>query len=164
MQPDLGVDVLRQLLNHGDLEQRWWAVRALAGLPSSISTPALVAALSDPEAGVRQAAALGLRGHIDGTCLDPLIAALADPDPLVARLASDALASAGAAAVPPLSAAVLDPRARVRLEATRALANNPDPAVVPALFRLLQDPSPLVTYWAEHGLDVHGQGMVFFPP
>ncbi|MCJ7512044.1 MAG: HEAT repeat domain-containing protein [Anaerolineales bacterium] len=153
-----------QLLELGDPDQRWWAVRTLARLLSPQSTQALRRALSDTDVAVRQAAALGLREAGDPSCLPSLAEALADPDPLVARSAADALAAGRSEAVPHLSSALLDPRPRLRIEAARALALNPDPSVIPVLFSLLEDDSPLVAYWAEHGLEVHGQGMVFFPP
>lgn len=113
---------------------------------------------------MRQAAALGLRGTIDAAALRALAGALADPDPLTARLAGDALAEAGGPAVPSLSPVLQDPRPRVRIEATRALALNSDPAAIPHLFSLLEDDSSLVAYWAERGLEAHGQGMLYFLP
>jgi HEAT repeat protein len=158
------VSLATQLLTLGNPDQRWWAVRTLARISAPEATLALTRALSDDEAAVRQAAALGLRGTTEARCLAALAVALADPDPLVARLAGDALGEAGAPATRFLSPATLDPRPRVRIEAARALALNSDPAVIPLLFTLLDDPSSLVSYWAERGLEDHGQSMVYFLP
>lgn len=158
------ISLASQLLSLGDTDQRWWAVRTLAQLATPEATRALTSALTDPQAAVRQAAALGLRGATEPACLAALAAALADPDPLVARLAGDALAEAGSQAIPYLSHAVVDPRPRLRIEASRALALNPDPAAIPLLFALLDDDSGLVAHWAERGLEAHGQSMLYFLP
>ena len=158
------VSLASQLLSLGDSDQRWWAVRTLARLATPEATRALTSALTDPQAAVRQAAALGLRGTTEPACLSALAATLGDPDPLAARLAGDALAEAGSQAIPYLSQAVVDFRPRLRIEASRALALNPDPAVVPLLFSLLDDDSSLVTHWAERGLEAHGQSMLYFLP
>jgi len=158
------VSLASQLLILGDPDQRWWAVRTLARLATPDATRALTSALTDPKAAVRQAAALGLRGTIDAAALSALAVALADPDPLTSRLAGDALAEAGSAAIPSLSRVLQDRRPRIRIEAARALALNSDPAAIPHLFLLLEDNSSLVAYWAERGLEAHGQGMVYFLP
>ena len=156
--------LISQLYVHGETDQRWWAVRTLARFSSPEASPALGLALTDEAAAVRQAAALGLRGTTEARALAALAAALSDPDSLVARLAGDALAEAGAPAIPYLELGVQDQRARPRIEAARALALNADPAAIPLLFSLLDDPSSLVSYWAERGLEDHGQGMVYFLP
>ena len=39
-----------------------------------------------------------------------------------------------------------------------------DPLAIGALFSVLGDPSSIVTYWAEKGLEDLGVGMVFFQP
>jgi HEAT repeat protein len=54
--------------------------------------------------------------------------------------------------------------AGVRIEAVRALSNINDPQAIPPLLAALNDTSRIVEYWAEHGLERLGVGMVFFNP
>ena len=88
---------------------------------------------------------------------------LADSDALLARLASDALAALGAAALPDLRRAAASSAAGTRLHAVRALSLMKTPAAASDLFAALEDPSTLVQHWAERGLEDLGVGMVFFP-
>jgi HEAT repeat protein len=125
----------------------------------------------DPDAGVRQCAALGLRQQPDAQAVPSLVEALHDRDPLVARLAGEALAAAGEQAVPRLievlqhdSQALANAGPHARREAARALAAIGDPRAVPALYEVLDDDSALLVYWAEQGLERMGVGMAFFKP
>lgn len=153
-------------------DRRWWALRALAILPHVDPAPQLIAALHDPDAAVRQCAALGLRRHPDWRAVAALAAALSDLDPLAARLAGDALSAIGAEAVPvliellssenpPGAAGAFQPA--TRLGALRALAAIGDPRAIPVLFAAL-DGSTLEEYWAGAGLERLGVGMSFFNP
>jgi HEAT repeat protein len=155
---------LSRLLKSKDADQRWWAVRVISTLPYPAAARALRRALHDPAPSVRQCAALGLRLNPSPKAIPALVRALHDPDRMLARLAGDALAALG---LPALSALckVLDESAQApRVEAARALALMQEQAAIPALFSLLDDPSALVVYWAEHGLEQLGVGMVFFKP
>ncbi len=82
----------------------------------------------------------------------------------MARLAADALGALGETALTPLTEALRAPESTVRSEAARALSMMDDPSVIPPLFAALDDPSPLVVHWAEHGLERFGVGMAFFDP
>jgi HEAT repeat protein len=156
--------IISPLLDSPDSDQRWWAVRALASIDDPLGWNALCEALHDPDSAVRQCAALGLRKRPMSSAIDGLIEALEDSDRLVARLASDALAAIGQAAIDPLNKAMESPDAGVRIEAVRALSNIDDPQAIPPLLAALNDSSRVVEFWAEQGLERLGVGMVFFNP
>jgi HEAT repeat protein len=163
----LGTEALPRLLElatSNEPEARWWATRTLAGFSHAAAAQAILARLDDPVASVRQCAAVALRGRTSAESLPSLAKALYDKDALVSRLAADALASAGAAAIPHLEAALQSSARRARLEAARALASLHDPRAIPALYAALDDPSAIVQHWAEQGLEALGQGMVYFSP
>ena len=145
-----------------EAEHRWWGLRAAASIPDRRSAEALAVALADREPSVRQAAALGLRLQPSAPASAALTQRLADPDALTARLASDALAAIGGAALPDLRRASANEAPAVRFLAIRALALMKEPSAVPDLFAALEDESVLVRHWAERGLEALGVGMVFF--
>jgi HEAT repeat protein len=153
---------LRQLLAEGDGDARWWAMRALAGFPSDEVGGLLVSGLADPDASVRQCAALGLAQRINLEAIEPLLGLLASQDSLLARLAGNALIAAGQAAVPALLEATTHESTQAKTEAARALALIGDTRAVPALFKLLESESALVEHWASTGLAKMGVGMSFF--
>lgn len=154
--------LLLPLFHAPDAEARWWAVRVAAGIPDPRSVAALATALEDPDPAVRQAAALGLRLQPSADTAAALARHLDDPDALAARLASDALAALGGAALPELRRAAQDGQPRARIHAVRALSLLKDQAAIPDLFAALDGSSTLVRYWAERGLEDLGVGMVFF--
>lgn len=165
--PSLGASALTSLLtlaHSPDGDSRWWATRALAGFQEPAVAPCLIERLSDPDAAVRQCAAVGLRVRPSLEALPALAGALWDPDPLVSRLAADALCAAGPEAIPHLQAALHSNYPRARLEAVRALAGLRHPRAIPSLFAALDDPSQLVQHWAEQGLEALGLGEVYFSP
>jgi HEAT repeat protein len=155
---------LRALLAAPEVERRWWATRALAGISDQSVMALLLQALADEAPSVRQCAALGLRHHPEQEATSALIAALADDDHLVARLAADALIQIGEAAVSALLDIFQNANHHVRLEAARALAFIGDPRAIPALFAALDEDSALIEYWASEGLERMGVGMSFFQP
>jgi len=162
--PEAALTQLLHLSHEEDPDLRWWALRALAEIPAPQVPPRLGAALRDPDPTVRQVAALALRYQPTAEAVDDLIALLAGPDRLLARLASDALIAIGTDAVPALIQAIEEGPAHGRVPAARALAAIGDLRAVPTLFALLDDPSPLATAYAEEGLERLGIGMVFFSP
>ena len=168
---EAALDALRSMLAAPDADTRWWVVRALAEIPGGGVIPFLIQALSDEHVLVRQCAALGLSQQTNLTdggmaegAVPALIEAMSSNDALLARLAANALAYIGAAAVPALLDLLADAPQPVRLEAARALALIGDRRAIPALFEALEDDSALVEYWANEGLERMGVGMVFFQP
>jgi HEAT repeat protein len=158
-------DLQAALLGH-DAEARWWAVRALAALAHQPDSPAialLLTSTADPDAEVRAAVFQALGEAKIAEAITPLLFALSDSSPYLARLAADALIRIGPPAVPGLIRALQnDAEARVRVNAARALTQIGDPSAIPALFRALEDESPLVQHWADEGLERLGVGQVYF--
>jgi HEAT repeat protein len=153
------------LLEGDHPDHRWWAVRALAAFDHPEAQRALCRALAvDEPPEIRLCAAMGLRQRPFPAALPPLIAALAEPDRLLARLAADALAAMGKRAIPALHKASQSDNPAVRIEAVRAMAAVRDPEAIEPLLAAIDDPSSIVAYWAEKGLDDLGVGMVFFNP
>lgn len=161
---DEAVPPLLELFNSEDSDLRWWALRALADIPSPSSKTALIQGLHDPDVSVRQCAALGLRVQPTFEAVPHLIPLLADADSLLARLAGDALAAVGAQAVPDLLLVMKNGAQSARLEAVRALALIGDPRAIPALFAALGEDSTLMEYWATEGLDRMGVGITYVHP
>jgi len=162
---------LYEMLHAPDVDRRWWAARTLAEIHDPRVPEWLADMLSDPDPSVRQCAALGLRINPAAQAVPALVEALHDHDPLVARLAGEALSAVGEPAVPSLieilqttSQIPVRTAAHARREAARTLAAIGDPRAVPALYSVLQDDSALLVYWAEQGLERMGVGMVFFKP
>ncbi len=156
--------MITPLLDSPNSDHRWWAVRALASVDDPSGWDALREALHDPDPAVRQCTALGLRKRPMTSAIPGLIKVLEDPDRLVARLASDALAAIGQPAIGALAEAMVSPNAGVRIEAVRALSNIDNPQAIPPLLAALNDSSRIVEFWAEQGLERQGVGMVFFNP
>lgn len=158
------LEELIDLLSAPEVDTRWWATRAMAALSSPLVPAFLARALEDEHTSVRQCAALGLRMHPNVQTVPALVTAMADPDGLVARLASDALVHIGKAAVPALLE-IMDTGTRsTRLEAVRALAHIDDQRSIPSLFAVLDEDSALMEHWAIEGLDRMGVGMMLFSP
>jgi HEAT repeat protein len=153
---------LLEMLGGDNPDQRWWAVRTLTGFAQREARQAICRALTDPSPAVRQCAALSLRECPSTDAIPFLIDSLQDSDRLFARFAGDALEAAGDLAAPALIEALMSEVPYIRIEAARALARMHAPQAIPALFAALEDPSPLVTYWAEEGLRNAGVEMLFF--
>ncbi len=163
-QGESALDATLPLLESPSSESRWWAVRALAAIRAPRAAAALATAVDDFDPLVRHGAAIGLRMQPSTHAAPALISRLGDHDSLMARLASDALAALGPAAVPHLHRALLSSDISTRIYAARALASMHDPAAIPDLVAALDDTSPIVEHWAERGLESLGVGMLFFTP
>lgn len=155
---------LEELLASGDRDRRWWAVRALAAAGTPGAVTALIRALDDADPDIRACAVVGLSELQPVEAIEPLLARLSDPSAYVGRLAADALARFGTSAVKPLIATLQEGDTSARAGAARALCALRPQEAIPALCLALDDPSAIVTYYAEEALERMGVGMVFFRP
>jgi HEAT repeat protein len=158
----LALPAVKELLDSGIEDARWWGVRALAEIDHPETRALLIEALADPALTVRQCAALALREHPHVGAVSAIQSALDQEDRLLARLAADALVALGNQSTPALLAVLAAGCQVGRVEAARALALLTDPRAVPALFAALDDESPLIEHWADQGLQRRGIGMTFF--
>lgn len=161
---DAALSLLQRWLASGERDRRWWAVRTLAAVGTPAAVQAIISALCDPDPDVRACAVVGLASLRSAEGVERLIACLADPSAYVARLAADALAQVGQPAVEALLGALQADLPAVRAGAARALCAIQPPEAVPALCAALDDPSAVVTYYAEEALERMGVGWVFFSP
>ena len=161
---DAVVSPLRDLLADADPDRRWWAARALAAVGTQAARELLVATLDDPNRDVRACAAQGLGELRAEEAVAGLVRHLADPSPLVCRVAADGLARIGPPAVPALIAALQAGTTLTRAGAARALSFIQPQEAVPALCAALDDPSAIVTHYAEEALERMGVGIVLFRP
>lgn len=155
---------LFDLIDSADPENRWWAIRTLAVIPHPEVPPRLQDALQDPDPAVRQCAALGLARQPSVDAIPGLIVVLSDQDRLLARLGGDALIAMGDVALPALIEILDNGTQPAKIEAARSLALIGDKNAIPALFKVWQNGSAMIQYWAEDGLDRMGAGMQFFTP
>ena len=161
---DAVLPMLRDLLTDADPDRRWWAARALAAVGTPAARELLVTALADPDLDVRACAAQGLGELQAAEAVDKLVRCLADPSPFVSRLAADALARIGAPAVSALIVALREGETLARAGAARALSIiQPEDAIL-ALCAALDDPSAIVSYYAEEALERMGVGGVLIQP
>ena len=161
---EAALPVISELLNSTESEKRALAISALSHLHHPDSQPALFRGLSDPDLVVRYSALLGLRRQPNPTALPALVLFLCEEDPLLARLATDALIELGEGSVPALVDILERQRPHGRIEAARALASIDHEDVMQPLLKALGDRSTLVDYWAREGLNRRGLGLVFFSP
>jgi HEAT repeat protein len=158
---DAVVPALRELLADTDADRRWWAVRGLAAVGTQAAREPLITALSDADPYVRACAAQGLGELHAEDAIDRLAQCLADSSPLVSRVAADSLARIGPSAVQTLIAALQEKEVMTRAGAARALSIIQPEEAIPALCAALNDPSAIVTHYAEEALEQMGVGMVF---
>ena len=161
---DVAIPTLRELLAAGDPDRRWWAARALAVVGTPAARELLIATLDDDDRDVRACAAHGLGELPAEEAIAGLVRLLADVSPLVCRVAADSLARIGPPAVPALIEALQAETVLTRAGAARALSFIQSPEAIPALFAALDDPSAIVTHYAQEALDRMGVGMVYFRP
>lgn len=163
---DAGFQSLLPLITDSDEDTRWWALRAVSEFGSPKASKLLISALQDPAASVQMCAAVGLRLHPDEAAIAKLIPLLASSTPLLAKLAGDALAATGKPATQALIELIENPASthQAKLEAVRVLAMIKDTNAISTLFKVYQEGSSMMQYWAEKGLDNLGIGMMFFDP
>jgi Uri superfamily endonuclease len=155
---------LRDLMADADPDRRWWAARALSAVATPAARQSLITALTDPDSDVRACAAQGLGELRAVEAVDELVRCLADSSPLVSRIAADSLARIGPPATPALVAALQGGETPARAGAARALSVIQPADAVPALCAALDDPSAIVTYYAEEALERMGVGLVLVQP
>lgn len=145
-------------------DHRWWAGRALAAIGTLAARELLITALGDADPDLRACAAQGLGELRAGEAVEALIRCLSDPSPFLSRIAADSLARIGPPAVPALIAALQEGGVLARAGAARALSVIQPQEAVPALCAALDDPSAIVTHYAEEALEKMGVGLVLFRP
>ncbi len=161
---DAVLPALRDLLSDADPDRRWWTARALAAVAIPAARQLLITALADADADVRACAAQGL-GELQAVeAVDGLVRRLADSSPFVSRIAADSLGRIGPPAVPALVAALQEGETLARAGAARALSVIQPEEAVPALCAALDDPSAIVTYYAEEALERMRVGGVLIQP
>lgn len=120
---------------------------------TNVAVPALIAALSDPDAIVRVAAAHSLGQLEDPRAIPALITASRDANVQVRSAAFDALSNfEDPRIVDPMITALKDPDANVRQQAAWALGNLEDPRAVSPLMAALTDASADVRQAAAQAL------------
>lgn len=120
-------------------------------------TDTLVQALSDPDRGVREQAAMGLALMPGAEVIEPLLRALKDPDAQVREKAAIGLAfRRDPRIVGPLLTAIEDSDSQVREKAAIALGASGDERAIPALTRAAKDPDSQVREKAIAGLVLLG--------
>lgn len=161
---DAVLPLVRDLLADADPDRRWWATRAMAAIGTQAAQEQLVAALTDLDPNVRACAAQGLGDLKAEEAVADLVHCLGDSNPLTSRIAADSLARIGPSAVPSLITALQAKETPVRAGAARALSIIQPEEAVPALCAALDDPSAIVTHYAEQALERMGVGLILFHP
>lgn len=156
------VKPLQELCKDPEPDRRWWATYALSEINTAAARASLAKSLEDENLSVRHCAALGLRMNPTEKAVDGLVTALQSEDLLLSRLASDALAAVGPKSIRALQPLTQAQEPRIRIEAVRALAQMCHPDAIGPLFACSEDPSSMVAYWVELGLERLGVGMSFF--
>lgn len=153
---------LKRMLNSEDPDVRWWALRALAGIPEKAAADALVEGLTDPDEDVRVCAILGAGERRLESAVEPLLALMAASKAYVRRHVGDALSKIGEAAVPGLIEALTDSQPGVRAQAARALVPIESQQAIPALIQALDDTEPAVEHFAWEALQRMGVGVMYY--
>jgi HEAT repeat protein len=163
---ELGEDAvprLLQLLRSAEADDRWWALRTLAGLEAPDAS-VFRAALEDQSSEVQAAAALGLAAHPDPEAMPALLKLLADEDNTLASLAGRALTMLGQPVVPSLIEAYHSAPPRARIQIMRTLAQLKDHRAIALMLSATEESSAAVDYWAKVGLESLGLNMVYINP
>lgn len=158
------VEALIDLFGSENEDNRWWAIRTLALFDHPLAKTSIASALQDENLEVQQCAALALRENPDPETIPNLTSLLGNKNKLLSRLSGDALIKIGKKATPAILGVIEHGSQAARIEAVRALAGIEDPDSISSLFKLLDEKSTFLRYWAEEGLNKMGVGMVFFKP
>ena len=158
---ELVTTLLEELLESEDEDQRWWAIRTFSLLDNP-PVNLFIKMLSDKSVEVRKCATLAIKQHPTVLALDKLLELLSGKDPLLIKLAADALISIGTPAIPGILRLIEDMEGLGRIEAYRAMAKIGDTRAISVLFNGLNDNSNLISFWSEEGLTNLGMNMVYF--
>ncbi len=153
---------LQELANSPNPDVRWWAISTLAQM-DALDADWLLAALDDESVEVQQAVVLGLTARPHPKAASALLELLQHPDSMLRSLATNALSTLGADAVPALIEYLGQHKEQdaARLGAVRALAKISDTRAIPTLMSALEEDSALIRHWAETGLENLGLDMVY---
>jgi len=161
---DRALPALQDILREPDPHKRWWGPRALAAVGTDAAIKLLIETLDDPDPDVRACGVVALSQLRPQEAIAPLVARLSDPSAYVGRLAADALPQFGQVAVEPLVDALEEGDTAARAGAARALCAIEPQEAIPALYRALDDPSAIVSHYAEEALERMGVGILVFRP
>jgi HEAT repeat protein len=161
---DAAIPALQSILTAPDPHRRWWGPRALAVVGTDAAVDLIVASLKDPDPDVRACAVVALSKLKPHKAIHPLVACLSDSSAYVSRLAADALAQFGQPATGALIEALERGDTAARAGAARALCTIQPDEAIPALYEALDDPSAMVTHYAEEALEKMGVGIILFRP
>ncbi|NJN80255.1 MAG: HEAT repeat domain-containing protein [Anaerolineales bacterium] len=159
------IQPLLDLTRSENADERWWAVRALAASPHTLTSD-LIPLLNDSAPEVRAATALAILNHPHEDAIDALIQTLYDEDSLTANIAGNALAKIGNPTTPSLLKVMEEAETNVRILAIRALAEIKDHRAIPMMMKSLnnENESAVIQYWAQQALEKLGLDMVYIKP
>lgn len=148
------------LFDEKDPHLRRYAAYLLGKTGDPVYAPFLIRALSDPEKGVREQAALSLSA-IGQAAIEPLKKAMEDPKWETRYRAVEALGKiADQQVVAPLIKALHDERDHVRYMAAKGLRDVRDSQSIDPLIALLSDENEFVRMMAAKGLGALGGAKV----
>jgi HEAT repeat protein len=157
------IPALLDLTHSPDVDQRWWALRALASTPHA-RTEMLIPFLNDPAPEIRQCAALGLALKPDESATEPLVRALSDDDSMLSSAAVPALIEAVKSRPATEGSGEGKRMQSQRIYALRALAELRDHRAIPVMMQVMQEDSAFLQHWAKEGLERLGLDMVYIKP
>jgi HEAT repeat protein len=162
---EVSLPPLKGVLSGGDIDVRFWAVRALWEMGTQSAITALLGVLDDASEMVRSGAALALGELKAEIAIAKLARVMREEQDSSGDHAADALSKLGEAATSTLIEALESARPWVRIRAARALVPIQSPNAIPALIQALDDDSYVVTHYAEEALARLGVGeIIYFKP
>jgi HEAT repeat protein len=149
----VAVPLLVEAYDQGGNMDRIWIAAVLGQIGDARGMDPLVRALHEGGADLRVTAARALGMIPSDEAIGPLVAALKDPDPFVRSASATALGMLRAkSAVEALGSALRDEKKPVRVQAAWALEQIGDPAALPFLEKVREDPDPVVQKAVERAI------------
>ena len=163
---DIALPFIEKLLNVGDIDIRFWMIRALWANGGQAAQETLTTLLSDEDDMIRSGAAMALGELKVISALPALMNLMLEDQGLPGDHAADALGKIGQSAAQNLIQALGDGRAMIRIRAVKALGPIESQVAIPALIQCLDhDESYLVRHYADRALKRMGVGeMIYFKP